>query len=212
MNRSSGFWWGVVLIVLGAFFLLENLDIVRISDVIRDYWPVLFVLWGLWMLTKPPSARKRMAAAQKSMPPGQGSAQPNQVFGDIKERTTSGTTAYSTVFGDLNVAVESNAYHGGSGSTVFGDGTIDLSGSILSDGEQILRHSAVFGSILVTLPPATAYMLYAHSLFGFVQAAGGEKREGISSTMTFQTPEYASASKRIKLELSTVFGNIIVRA
>ncbi len=52
MNRSSGFWWGIVLIILGALFLAENLDIISIDVAVREYWPVLLVLWGVWVLTR----------------------------------------------------------------------------------------------------------------------------------------------------------------
>lgn len=39
----------VVLIVLGALFLLNNLEIFRLRDLLR-YWPVLLILAGAWML------------------------------------------------------------------------------------------------------------------------------------------------------------------
>ncbi len=39
----------VVLIVLGALFLLNNLEIFRLRDLMR-YWPVLLILAGGWML------------------------------------------------------------------------------------------------------------------------------------------------------------------
>ncbi len=39
----------VVLIVLGALFLLNNLEIFRLRDLLR-YWPVLLIVAGAWML------------------------------------------------------------------------------------------------------------------------------------------------------------------
>jgi hypothetical protein len=44
-------WGGVLLIVIGALFLLGNLDVFEMASVAR-FWPVVLVVLGIWMLKK----------------------------------------------------------------------------------------------------------------------------------------------------------------
>lgn len=53
----------VVLIVLGALFLLNNLEIFRLRDLMR-YWPVLLILAGGWMLYEQVSGAKPRGGAE----------------------------------------------------------------------------------------------------------------------------------------------------
>jgi hypothetical protein len=49
--KERELWGGVLLIVIGALFLLGNLDVFEIDRVAR-YWPVVLVVLGVWMLKK----------------------------------------------------------------------------------------------------------------------------------------------------------------
>ncbi len=53
----------VVLIVLGALFLLNNLEIFRLRDLMR-YWPVLLILAGAWMLYEQVSGARPGSGAE----------------------------------------------------------------------------------------------------------------------------------------------------
>lgn len=44
---SGKYTWGIILIIIGLLFLLENLGFLDFSDVISRYWPVLLILLGL---------------------------------------------------------------------------------------------------------------------------------------------------------------------
>lgn len=52
--KSGSFFWGSFLIFLGVFILLNNFDLLKadLSEVI-DYWPILFVIWGVSLLNIP---------------------------------------------------------------------------------------------------------------------------------------------------------------
>ena len=41
--------WGIILIVIGALFLFNNLDI-GIWDIAARLWPLILILWGAWKL------------------------------------------------------------------------------------------------------------------------------------------------------------------
>ncbi len=43
--------WGLVLVVLGALFLLDNLDVrFDVWHTLADLWPVVLIVWGAWKL------------------------------------------------------------------------------------------------------------------------------------------------------------------
>ncbi|HXV61287.1 MAG TPA: DUF5668 domain-containing protein [Vicinamibacteria bacterium] len=48
-------WWGVTLIVLGVLFTLHNADIIDF-DFIWDYWPVVLIALGIYILTRKPTS------------------------------------------------------------------------------------------------------------------------------------------------------------
>ena len=241
MNRSSGFWWGIILIVLGALFLLENLDVISVDIAVRDYWPLLLVLWGIWMLTRggPGQRRAQRDSRSAAEPPGSqrpppsgttGAAQAGassgasrgarqgtssgtgtNVFGDLRERTSADTATYATVFGDLDIDMETPAFQGGSLSTVFGDARLDLSHSTPAEGEHRVRISGVFGDTTVWLPAGTPFALSAHTLFGGIEA-NGQHRDGIAPSLSYRMPGFETAVRKITLDISAVFGDITVRA
>ena len=50
-RRQSGQWFfGLVLLIIGLLFLLENIANIRVWDKIWMLWPVIFIVWGLMEL------------------------------------------------------------------------------------------------------------------------------------------------------------------
>jgi hypothetical protein len=49
--KDRALWGGIALIVIGALYLLGNLEIFDMHRVAR-MWPVVFVLLGVWLLKK----------------------------------------------------------------------------------------------------------------------------------------------------------------
>lgn len=41
--------WGIILIVIGALFLFNNLNI-GIWEIVARLWPIILILWGAWKL------------------------------------------------------------------------------------------------------------------------------------------------------------------
>lgn len=54
-SPSVASWWGYVLIVLGALFGAENLDLIDI-EWIWNLWPLVLVALGIYVLKRPPGS------------------------------------------------------------------------------------------------------------------------------------------------------------
>ena len=55
-SRRWAAFWGVVLIVMGAAFLLQNFNLIP-ADYLR-WWPVVVVAAGLWLLARGVTERR----------------------------------------------------------------------------------------------------------------------------------------------------------
>jgi hypothetical protein len=61
--KTGNVFWGVLLVALGALFLLDTLNIASIClGDLWKYWPLLLVLWGIGALVKNTKARWVVAA------------------------------------------------------------------------------------------------------------------------------------------------------
>jgi hypothetical protein len=58
--------WGIILIVVGLFFFLDNLD-VDIWDLVARLWPVALIVWGAWKLYFGLKERRAEARASKDL-------------------------------------------------------------------------------------------------------------------------------------------------
>lgn len=62
-TRGDSLVWGIILIVVGVLFLLQQLD-VDIFDQVWRFWPVILIVWGankLWLGLKERSERQAPA-------------------------------------------------------------------------------------------------------------------------------------------------------
>lgn len=48
-RRKDPLVWGIILIVIGFIFLLQNID-VDIWGSIARLWPLILIAWGAWKL------------------------------------------------------------------------------------------------------------------------------------------------------------------
>jgi predicted membrane protein len=200
MNDTKRFLWGIILIVLGVMFLLDYAGAIEFGPFVRMWWPALLILWGAYLIKRrasPPVASEDPPVART-------------VFGDQKEQVASDRIEQANVFGNVEVSLMSQNFTGGSVSTVFGECRIDLSRTVLADGENTLTVSGVFGTVLLALPAGAAFSLSAHAFLGSVQVPGNQQ-SGVSPTVVLESPDYTRASKKLRVRLSQVFGEVEVR-
>lgn len=61
--KTSNVFWGVLLVVLGGIFLLDNFNIVCLNlGELWKFWPLILVLWGISALVKDTRGRWIVAA------------------------------------------------------------------------------------------------------------------------------------------------------
>ena len=201
MARSRGRWFGFALIALGIIFLLDSTGTIEFGEVLSTYWPLLLVLWGLWLMMR----GKRGGRTSPSAEP------PAAALTGAGATTAGESVQSSNVFGDLEIRVTSPAFRGGAVSTVFGDLVLDLSPGGLADGDHRLTMSGVFGDARLVLPRGAAVEVTAHTLAGDL-AVLDQTREGFSVSLQYTTPGFDTASKRLHVSISQVFGDIHVIA
>ena len=62
MKQRDALVWGVILVVIGLIFTLDNFDI-NVWDFVARLWPVVLIVWGAWKLYFGIKERKETAAA-----------------------------------------------------------------------------------------------------------------------------------------------------
>ena len=97
---------GIILIVVGILFIINNFDFFDFGDILWRLSPLLLVWWGFHLLRKRGKTEKREGDFQ--------------VFGDTVESTSSQYVKHSSAFGDIRIKVECDEFSGGSVSSVFG--------------------------------------------------------------------------------------------
>ncbi len=186
-------WIGIILILLGSLFLLEHTGVWDFGEVFREYWPVLLILWGIWMLV-------RRGGERKSWP----------AMGPIKQTATPDLLDESNTFGDIVLRTTSRHFQGGSVKGVFGDIRLDASEAELAEGEHTLAVNGVFGDVRITLPKGVPTSIRSTTVFGHVEVFD-TRQEGISPAVNLESPDYASSTRKLRVHVSQTFGDVEVR-
>jgi len=67
-KKSGSLLWGIILIVVGGIFLLEQFDI-DVFDQVWRFWPLILIVWGankLWLGLKERSERSETPGPDKT--------------------------------------------------------------------------------------------------------------------------------------------------
>ena len=47
-KKQESLFWGIVLLLIGAIFLMDNLGIdIDIWEIVEDYWPLILIAIGI---------------------------------------------------------------------------------------------------------------------------------------------------------------------
>lgn len=67
-KKSGSLLWGIILIVIGGIFLLEQFDI-DVFDQVWRFWPLILIVWGankLWLGLKERNERSETPGPDKT--------------------------------------------------------------------------------------------------------------------------------------------------
>ena len=185
---------GAVFILLGLVFLLNNMGLLALGDLILRFWPLLLIAVGVFIIYK--SFGKDSDASPIT-------------FGDQKEVSTDNYVTFSNTFGDSDIIIDNQQFKGGSLKTSFGELHVDLAKAKLESGDHILDLSVTFGEIFLSVPKELPVRVTATNVAGDIRI-GNEKWEGINKRADWKSEKYDSASARLEIHCSIVFGEIKV--
>jgi predicted membrane protein len=142
--RSAGF--GAILILIGGFFMLVNLDIIR-GRVWLYFWPLLIIAAGLWLIFKP-----RFRLFREKAP-------------EIKEKDLDAFI----IFSGIKRRFSTPEFRGGKATALFGGIELDFTQAALADNKATIELTAIFGGIEVFVPSDWEVVVDSSSIFGAVE-------------------------------------------
>jgi predicted membrane protein len=142
--RRAGF--GVILLLIGGFFLLVNLDIIT-GRIWIYFWPLLIIAAGLWLIFKP-----RFKLFQEKAP-------------EIKEKDLDAFIIFSGIKRRFNTP----EFRGGKATALFGGVDLDFTQAGLADNKASIELTAIFGGIEVLVPNDWEVVVDSSSIFGGVE-------------------------------------------
>ncbi len=188
----------IILITLGILFMLNNLGVADFGTIISTYWPLILILIGVRIFFRyGRSSTQSSASASASISTG------------ATQELNASMINNSNVFGDVDLKINSKEFRGGSISNTFGDMNIDLSEIALAEGEQLLKLDGVFGDLHVLVPKDIEIAVTTHSVFGDVRVLGNMK-SGFGQDISYSSPNYSAASKKLRIVSHQVFGDVKV--
>ncbi len=225
-GRSQGrIFWGLILIAVGAAFLLDQLGYMDFWNLVSEYWPVLFIIIGLSILIN--NGFRDMGAGLFFIALGAFfllirlrilgyslwhywpvliiAAGLWILIGPFRRcskkkgpELTADELDIDQVFSGTSRRIESQHFKGGKVEVVFGSAEIDLSRAALEGGKATLHLSAVFGSIEVRVPREWEVAIEGSPFLGSIE----DKKRSISE---------AEKKGTLLIRGSATFGSIEIK-
>jgi predicted membrane protein len=193
MGKNYPLFWGVILVLFGVLFLLDNFEIMNFSYFISTFWPVILILIGFKIILD----KKRSEAENGESRSGS----------DQYKTKTLDSLSESNIFGDIILKAPAENFSGGSINNVFGDIRLDLSNIKLDQKVSKVYVSGIFGDINIMIPKNIPIRIKANSVAGDIKIRD-ESREGIFPNLEYTEEEYEQADKKLYIQSSIVFGSV----
>ena len=124
---------GIVLIVVGIVFLIPEFFDVSVGEVIRQFWPLAFVLVGIVLLFRRSKEKKTTN------------------YSDA-ERGAVDYIDETSIIGRNDQLITSDRFRGGKITTIFGSNEINLVNAQLTEGQHEIDIFTLFGNTELTVP------------------------------------------------------------
>jgi hypothetical protein len=216
----------IVLIAIGALFLLNNLHVIYVRDIFQ-YWPAILIAVGIVKLVDSSDSSGRaggavligvggvfLARSLGYLDVGIWDLWPLILIGvglmmlferssifeiGFKARAGSGGKEAAVFSGGKRVIVDQN-FTGAKFDAVFGGFEVDLRKAAIAGEEAVLDLNAVFGGIEVKIPESWAVVMKGTGVFGAFQ----------DSTLQ-PDPRLYQNPKRLVVKGGAVFGGVEIK-
>ena len=140
---------GMILIFIGAFFIIPEIFVMHISF-FRLFWPFILIGIGLMILTNRGfnAKLKHRFGNYSTTLPEEGFINENNIFSGSKHR------------------VNNQVFRGGKISNIFGGTEIDLTQAQLPEGTTILTVDCIFGGVTLIVPADWKVVLNMNAIMG----------------------------------------------
>jgi len=192
--KSGRFFWGVVMILFGALFLLDNLRVLDFGELVSNFWPLILVAIGVKIILSRKSADQENWQQQFKA-----DATPVGFSTDYLSE--------SRFIGDINLQITSQAFQGGTASNFIGDINLDLSGITLAEGQRNLTISGFIGDVNLVAPKNVPYAISASLAIGDL-VMFGRKEDGVGLNRLHKSAGFDEAITRLNIRISFFIGDI----
>jgi lia operon protein LiaF len=198
-SAGSRFFWGAMMILFGALFLLDNLNVLDFGDVMRNFWPLILVAVGVKIIL----SRKSPDQGNWQQPP------PDASLGAVPAGFSTDYLSESRFIGDISLQVTSTAFQGGTASNFIGDINLNLSDIALAEGQRNLAISGFIGDVTLVAPKNVPYSITASLAIGDL-VMFGRKEDGVGVNRNFKSADFDTAITRLNIRISFFIGDIKV--
>ena len=164
---THGRGFGLLLIVIGGWFLLYNLDVIHYN--VGDFWPLLLVLLGImmvWRAITGPSWEGPRRRLRDAVP-----AEIEHGTATVAGQAASGSDTSSTVsgfalLGGVKRKCVSQEFRGGSLTAIMGGCELDLRHASISSGQAVVDTFAFLGGIEIKVPQEWSVVVQGTPILG----------------------------------------------
>jgi predicted membrane protein len=144
-RTASGYIWGGVLALIGAFLLLDTLDIIVFNFAV--VWPLILIAFGISVLVRALERNRIPAGATLTGAPVVGS---------------------TAIFSESKSGSDTQDFHGGEATAVFGAARFDLRNASMTVDEARIDVNVVFGEVEIRVPETWSVINRAGVVFAGV--------------------------------------------
>jgi len=177
---------GVIILVLGIFFLLNSLGAISFSfgDFLNILWPVILILIGIKVLRGGGLPRQELSADTISK-------------------------KYNKFIGEMTYNAAGTEIDGWSGNLFIGEAQVNLSGAKLHPRENVMSVETFIGSLTVKVPREMKCRVIASAAAGELRVMD-KKSDGISLNLEHEDEGYSEAEEKLKIFARAFLGEVKV--
>jgi len=144
---------GILLIFIGSISLLGKIFHISLHSIINEYWPVLLILLGIYLIVKSSNSRGLFYKKKENT-------------ASLNNEASSDTIDVLNIFGSRRITITSHQFKGGNVNIFIGSSLIDLRDTKLAEGKQVLNFLSIMGGAKILVPPDMKVISKINVIFG----------------------------------------------